>query len=61
MSTEDAESLFGNYAAEMGKASDRRIRQIAARYADSVDSWDVVNESCNDYESGALGKSKKYA
>lgn len=59
MSTEDAESLFGNYAGEMEKTSDRRIRQIAAKYADSVDSWDVVNESCIDYESGALEKSKK--
>lgn len=59
MSPQKAEAIFGDYASEMEKASDRRMEQIAQHYANSVDSWDVVNESATDFASGALQDEQK--
>ena len=42
--------LAPTYLAAVSELGERRIRQIAERFGDSVDSWDVVNESARDYE-----------
>ena len=41
--------LAPRYVRALGEFQDRRIREIAARYGDRVDSWDVVNESAGDF------------
>lgn len=47
-------SLFPNFINSMNQAFDYRINEIAARYGDTLQSWDVVNESTIDYEAGLI-------
>ncbi len=59
MSVEQLEKAFPQLAENYQKYFDRHIRDIAEYYGDKVESWDVVNESAQDYKSGALQRSKK--
>ena len=42
-------ALAPTYFARMEELYEKRVREIAARYGSRVDSWDVVNESSQDY------------
>ena len=46
--------LPADFPAQVESAHRRRIEAIAARYADRVNSWDVCNESANDWTAGRL-------
>ena len=49
LSEEEIAAIVPTYVANCAKFYEKRIRDIAARYGDRVDSWDVVNESATDY------------
>ena len=51
---EQIDKLLPGFAANYLRLYVKRIAEIAFRYGDKVDSWDVCNESAIDYESGAL-------
>ena len=59
MSVGQLEEAFPQLAENYQKYFDSHIRDIAEYYGDKVESWDVVNESAQDYKSGALQSSKK--
>ncbi len=44
--------MFPIFAANMKKAFEKRIVEIAEYYGGTVDSWDVVNESADAYKNG---------
>jgi endo-1,4-beta-xylanase len=51
-SAEEIEKLIPDFANELNKQMERRIRVIAEHYGDRIMSWDVVNESAPDFERG---------
>ena len=53
LSEEKIAALAPSFARALEDFTSRRIRDIAARYGDVVDSWDVVNESASDWGVGA--------
>ena len=50
MGLDELERTFARYADTLEYLYDKRIRDIAARYGERIDSWDVVNESATDEE-----------
>lgn len=59
MSDADAEKYFLNYAEKMKQLTWKRIESFAAHYGDAINSWDIVNESSKDFNSGVLSPDKK--
>ena len=51
LSEEKIASLVPTYIKAIGEYHERRIRMIAERYGNLVDSWDAVNESASDFQS----------
>ena len=51
--------MFPIFAANMKKAFEKRIVEIAEYYGDTVDSWDVVNESASAYDRGKFAEGDK--
>ena len=49
MSFEECAQAFPNYPKALDNAFEQRIKQIAERYKGRIHSWDVVNESNEDY------------
>ena len=45
---------YPEYTAEINVRMAKRILEIALRYGDKVDSWDVVNESAGDFGAGLM-------
>uniref|UniRef100_UPI0040562D27 endo-1,4-beta-xylanase n=1 Tax=Alistipes sp. TaxID=1872444 RepID=UPI0040562D27 len=66
MPVEESEKFFPDFHKAIDAAWEARIKQIAERYKGRIDSWDVVNESAQDYERKQLPedrticKSSKY-
>ena len=64
MSFEECAAEFPTYLKRLDEAFENRIKQIADRYKGRIDSWDVVNESCEDdrtdriQENWAISKSR---
>ncbi len=56
---EDLEKEFGAAAKGSAERSEIRVREIAKRYGDKIDSWDVVNESARDFSLGNLPSKSK--
>ena len=54
MSADELAEIFKHYIDTLAQTYDNRIRLIANHYKDQIDSWDVVNESAADYETGAI-------
>lgn len=54
MPQSELEKRFGNISKAMAELIEIRVREIAKRFADKVDSWDVVNESSEDFAAGVL-------
>ena len=53
------DELFGNVGKKLEELIENRIRKIAERYGDIVDSWDVVNESATDFGAGRMVEGSK--
>ena len=49
LSEEEVARLCPTYFANLNRFTFERVRQIAAKYGDRVDSWDVCNESSPDF------------
>lgn len=49
MPADSIAKIFSHYLDTLQYIYDQRIRQIAEHYKGTIDSWDVVNESCNDF------------
>ena len=45
---------YPEYAAYLNAVTAKRIMEIAVRYGDRIDSWDVVNESATDFGKGNM-------
>lgn len=54
LSQDEAEALFGKIGQKMGDFYEKRISEIAKRYGNKVQSWDVVNESATDFSMGVM-------
>jgi GH35 family endo-1,4-beta-xylanase len=54
LSPEQLEALLPEFTAELNRLMARRIIDIALYYKGRIHSWDIVNESAMDVESGAL-------
>jgi len=54
MSVDELIAKFPEYAETLQKLSTKRIKEIANHYGDRIPSWDVVNESADDYEQGRM-------
>ena len=54
MDAEQFADAYPEYTTEINTLMARRIIEIAMRYGDKIDSWDVVNESAMDYANGRL-------
>lgn len=52
MSVEEMEKALPAFTERINVLIAKRIAEIATRYGDKVDSWDVVNESAMDFKSG---------
>lgn len=53
-SSEELDSIFGDFAMDLQMTMARRIAEIAFRYGKKIDSWDVANESATDYAFGRM-------
>ena len=66
LTAKDLDAMLPRFGENFAAAHDKRIRELAAHYGDTVDSWDVVNESVPDSigdtmnEGGKLMKSQRY-
>ena len=49
LSEDEIAAIVPTFIANYKKFYERRFKEIAERYGDRVDSWDVVNESATDY------------
>ena len=49
---------FPVFAENLNRAFEKHIREIAEYYGDTVDSWDVVNESAKAYSKGRFDEAK---
>ena len=54
LSHDEVAAIFKHYADTLKQTYDKRIELIANHYKGQIESWDVVNESAVDYQSGAL-------
>ena len=54
LTQEQAEEMFGSVGETIREITERRFKQIAQRYGNKIQSWDVVNESQKDYIAGVL-------
>ena len=54
MTVEEMEAAMPKFVTEINTLYAKRIIEIAMRYGDKFDSWDVVNESCGDYVQGKM-------
>ena len=50
----EADKLLGNIGEKIGELYEKRVAEIAERYAGKIHSFDVVNESATDYSLGLL-------
>ena len=53
MTVEEMEQAIPEFTEQINVLITKRIAEIAIRYGDKVDSWDVVNESAMDFKSGS--------
>ena len=53
-SADEIAAMIPEYVDELNKQLELRIRRIAERYKGRIHSWDVVNESAQDFESGCI-------
>ena len=53
-SAEQLEAMFPDFAVELETSMAKRIAQIAFKYGKRVQSWDVCNESAEDYNLGRM-------
>ncbi len=51
---EDADRLFGGIGRKIGELYEKRVAEIAERYAGKIDSFDIVNESATDFSDGVM-------
>ena len=56
---EKYDELLGVAGKKIEELTEKRIKEIAERYGDVVDSWDVVNESATDYGAGKMVEGSK--
>ena len=54
ISAKEMEDAMPEYTSRLNTLTAKRIMEIALRYGDKIDSWDVVNESAKDYENGNM-------
>lgn len=54
MSAEEMEKALPEYTTLINTLTAKRIIEIAMRYGDKIDSWDVVNESAGDFGRGGM-------
>ena len=54
ISAEEMEDAMPEYAVRLNTLHAKRIMEIAIRYGDKIDSWDIVNESALDYALGRM-------
>lgn len=52
MSADEFAAFAPEFTVELNNAIARRIIEVACRYGDKIDSWDVVNESATDFGRG---------
>lgn len=52
LSPREIEEVLPDFTRELNEQMARRIIEIALRYKNQLDSWDVVNESATDFERG---------
>ena len=53
------DEFFGKAGKKIEELTEKRIKEIAERYGDLVDSWDVVNESATDFGAGKMVEGSK--
>ena len=54
MTADQFAEKYPEYAAYLNAVTARRVMEIAVRYGDRIDSWDVVNESATDFGQGLM-------
>lgn len=54
MSAEEMAEALPEYTTLLNVLTAKRIMEIAVRYGDKIDSWDVVNESATDFGNGRM-------
>ena len=54
MTVAQLETKFPNLTKKLKELFEKRIVEIAKYYGDRVSSWDVVNESAQDFAKGAM-------
>jgi len=54
MPPEEFSEKYPEYVAYLNAVYARHIMEVAVRYGDRIDSWDVVNESVKDFSGGTL-------
>lgn len=54
MSAKEMEKALPEYTTLINTLTAKRIIEIAMRYGDKIDSWDVVNESAGDFGRGSM-------
>ena len=60
MSPEEFAEKYPEYVSYLNAVYAKHIMEIAVRYGDRIDSWDVVNESVCDFSAGALKPGAKF-
>ena len=60
MSAQEIEEALPEYVSLLNVLMAKRIMEIACRYGDKIHSWDVVNESAQDYGRGAMVPGSKF-
>ena len=60
MSAEEFAEKYPEFVAYLNAVYARHIVEIATRYGDRIDSWDVVNESVKDFSAGVLKPGAKF-
>ena len=59
MTADQFAEKYPEYAAYLNAVTARHVMEIAVRYGDRIDSWDVVNESATDFGQGLMVPSSK--
>ncbi len=54
MTADQFAEKYPEYAAYLNAVTARHIMEIAVRYGDRIDSWDIVNESATDFGQGLM-------
>ena len=60
MSAEEFAEKYPEFVSYLNAVYARHIVEIATRYGDRIDSWDVVNESVKDFSAGVLKPGAKF-